>query len=249
MARPRKNDSNELIRLVDEYFTSEACGNPAKLKGSLLEAYAKSRGSNARSYDFRRDPAVTAHIGYLKKLVSDENGVRVMNHSAYKTLDTAALLKRYHDPDSLMKALSELDSHWKAVYEASCEADAGYRRCREELSACRQELKKSESSVSCLTADRKKLVSDNNRLVKENRYLRSMLRTYLYPALANSILEEEHILQGGSGSLSGNAGSVLIDDRIPRSVSESVSADRAIRSREELILEKMQDMVRGGEDG
>ena len=70
MARPRKNDSDELIRLVDEYFSSEACGNSAKLKGSLLEDYASRRGSTAKSYDFRRDPAVMAHIGYLKKLVT-----------------------------------------------------------------------------------------------------------------------------------------------------------------------------------
>ena len=249
MARPRKNDSNELIRLVDEYFTSEACGNPAKLKGSLLEAYAARRGSTAKSYDFRRDPAVTAHIEYLKKLVTDENGIKVANGHSYKTLDTAALLKKYHDPESLIKALSELDSHWKSVYEASLDADAGYRKCRNEMSACREELEKKDSSIKDLSAKNRGLASDNSRLIKENRYLRSMLRTYLYPSLANSILQEEHVLQGGTESPAADTKAMLVDDRFPKSVSESVRPDRTMRSREDTLLEEMQSMLDGETHG
>ncbi len=246
MPRPRKNDSDELIRLVDEFFTSEACGNPAKLKGSLLESYAARRGSTAKSYDFRRDPAVTGHIEYLKKLVSDENGIRVINGSAYKTLDTAALLKKYHDPDSLTKALLEIDAHWKSIYEASCNADTAYRRCRRELSSCREALGEKEASIEGLSARNRELASDNNRLAKENRYLRSMLRTYLYPALANSILEEEHVSRGGTEQVTRDAVPGLVDGRFPRSLSESVRADRAIRAKEEALLKKMSGMV-GGE--
>ena len=246
MPRPRKNDSDELIRLVDEFFTSEACGNPAKLKGSLLESYAARRGSTAKSYDFRRDPAVTGHIEYLKKLVSDENGIRVINGSAYKTLDTAALLKMYHDPDSLTKALLEIDAHWKSIYEASCNADTAYRRCRRELSSCREALGEKEASIEGLSARNRELASDNNRLAKENRYLRSMLRTYLYPALANSILEEEHVSRGGTEQVTRDAVPGLVDGRFPRSLSESVRADRAIRAKEEALLKKMSGMV-GGE--
>ena len=246
MPRPRKNDSDELIRLVDEFFTSEACGNPAKLKGSLLESYAARRGSTAKSYDFRRDPAVTGHIEYLKKLVSDENGIRVINGSAYKTLDTAALLKKYHDPDSLTKALLEIDAHWKSIYEASCNADTAYRRCRRELSSCREALGEKEASIEGLSARNRELASDNNRLAKENRYLRSMLRTYLYPALANSILEEDHVSRGGTEQVTRDAVPGLVDGRFPRSLSESVRADRAIRAKEEALLKKMSGMV-GGE--
>ena len=246
MPRPRKNDSDELIRPVGDFFTSEACGNPAKLKGSLLESYAARRGSTAKSYDFRRDPAVTGHIEYLKKLVSDENGIRVINGSAYKTLDTAALLKKYHDPDSLTKALLEIDAHWKSIYEASCNADTAYRRCRRELSSCREALGEKEASIEGLSARNRELASDNNRLAKENRYLRSMLRTYLYPALANSILEEEHVSRGGTEQVTRDAVPGLVDGRFPRSLSESVRADRAIRAKEEALLKKMSGMV-GGE--
>lgn len=246
MARPRKNDSDELIRLVDEYFSSEACGNPAKLKGSLLEDYASRRGSTAKSYDFRRDPAVMAHIGYLKKLVTDENGIRLINGMAYKTLDTTALLKKFHNPDALIKALSELDAYWKSVYEASCDADAGYRKCRTELSSCREELGKKDVCIKDLSAKNRSLSSDNNRLIKENRYLRSMLRTYLYPALANSILQEEHVLRGGTENLADGAKDSIIDDRFPRSVSEAVRPDRAMLSREDALLGKMEAMLEGG---
>ena len=60
MARPRKTDSDELVALVDSYFTTEAAGNPAKLKCSLLEEYAARLGKAAKAYDFRRDEKVVS---------------------------------------------------------------------------------------------------------------------------------------------------------------------------------------------
>ena len=55
MARPKKTDSDELVAIVDSFFTTEAAGNPAKLKCSLLEEYSARIGKPAKAYDFRRD--------------------------------------------------------------------------------------------------------------------------------------------------------------------------------------------------
>lgn len=39
MVRPRKASADELIQLVDSYFTTEAAGDPSKLKCSFLERF------------------------------------------------------------------------------------------------------------------------------------------------------------------------------------------------------------------
>ena len=47
MARPKKTESDELVAILDSFFTSEAAGNPAKLKCSLLEEYAARLGKQS----------------------------------------------------------------------------------------------------------------------------------------------------------------------------------------------------------
>lgn len=245
MARPRKNDSNELIRLIDEYFSSEAAGDPSKLKSSLLEKYAYAHGVTAKAYDFRRDPEVQAHISYLKKLVSDERGSSIVGEGSYKTLDIRSLIRKYKDPEELISVLSEMDEYWKNVYDACQSADAELTGCRKQLSALHDELKALKENASSHSAEIRSLKSENYRLLVENRYLRSMLRTYLYPALADTILQEEHVLHIDEKALSADAEKGLIDSSFPSSVSEAVQKDRSMQSREENLLEKMWDSIGG----
>ncbi len=239
MARPRKNDSNELIRLIDEYFSSEAAGDPAKLKSSLLEKYAYDHGVTAKAYDFRRDPEVQAHISYLKKLVSSERVSSIVCNCSYKTLDIRSLIRKYKDPAELISVLSEMDSYWKSVYDAAQSADAELSSCRKQLSSLHDELRTLKETDAGHYEDIRSLKSENYHLTVENRYLRSMLRTYLYPALADTILQEEHVVKIDETSLSADAETNLIDSRFPSSVSEAVRTDRSMQSREEDLLDQM----------
>lgn len=245
MARPRKNSSNDLIRLIDEYFSTEAAGDPSKLKSSLLAKYASEHGVAAKDYDFRRDPDVRAHISYLKKLVSGENDASIVKGSAYKTLDVRAILSKYTDKDSLISVLSEMDSYWKNIYDAAQLANDEISECRKNISVIQKELDNLRESDAEHTVSIRSLKSENYHLTVENRYLRSMLRTYLYPSLANRLLQEEHVIQGGTESLSADAGSKLIDGAFPSSVSEAVKEDRSMQSREKQLLDQMWDSVGG----
>lgn len=139
MARPKKTDSDELVAIVDSYFTTEAAGNPAKLKCSLLEEYAARRGKQAKAY---------------------------------------------------AEARSEVRS-----------------------------------------------------LTVENRYLRKMLRTYLYPALANEILKEENQMKKPDTEVTPLARNQLIDGKFPSSASEALSGDLKMLSREEELLRQMWDSI------
>jgi regulator of replication initiation timing len=225
--------------------SGEAAGDPSKLKSSLLEEYAASHGITAKAYDFRRDPAVRAHISYLRQLVSDESAVSVLSCDSYKTLDIRAILSKYHDQDSLISVLSEMDAYWKNVYDAAQSANNALSECRNQISDLQSKLQTAMDADSEQAADIRSLKSENYRLSVENRYLRSMLRTYLYPALANRILQEEHVVQGGSEALSKDAATTLIDGSFPSSASDAISSDRSLQAEEQAILLKMWDSIGG----
>ena len=117
MARPRKADADELIQLVDSYFTTEAAGDPSKLKCSFLERFAARNGRDIKAYDFRRYPEVRERMEELKAMVLNENGMQMLKGNSYKSLDIASVLKARRDPDELRKVLGEMDTYWKQVYE------------------------------------------------------------------------------------------------------------------------------------
>lgn len=66
-----------------------------------------------------------------------------------------------------------------------------------------------------------------------------MLKTYLYPAVANEILKQENLLENPDTEVTGVAMERLADAGIPASFPETVSADRKMRSREEELLQRM----------
>ena len=243
MARPKKVSSEELVALVDEYFTGEAGGNPSKLKCSLLEAYAQKKGVAAKAYDFRRDKSVRKRLDELKLIVKNENGLGLQIGAPYKSLDIDRLLKARRDPDELRKIIGELDAYWKQIYEGTLSErkDAGKRQEElMELERARDSLSEELSRTKTGLAERK---TEINKLVVENRYLRKMLKTYLYPALANEILVKEQQLKNPDTQVTQKAAAKLIDGKFPSALSEATDSDRKDITEEERILQQMMDAV------
>ena len=88
--------------------------------------------------------------------------------------------------------------------------------------------------------------SEVRSLTVENRYLRKMLRTYLYPALANEILEKENQLKKPDTEVTPQAKHKLIDGKFPSATSEALSPDAKMLSREEELLKQMWDSIPEG---
>ena len=239
MARPRKADADELIQLVDSYFTTEAAGDPSKLKCSFLERFAARNGKDIKAYDFRRYPEVRERMEELKAMVLNENGMQMLQGNSYKSLDITRVLKARRDPDELREILGEMDGYWKQVYEKcialsrkNMEFQKTIRQLQNDNAALAQDIQVKETGVDGIS-------KENNKLVAENRYLRKMLKTYLYPAVANEILKQENLLGNPDTEVTGTAMENLADGRIPVSFSEAVSVDRKERSREEELLQRM----------
>jgi len=238
MARPRKLSDDEMVKIVDSFYESN--GNPNMLKCSLLEEYAISIGADVKAYDLRRNTAVRKRINELKDLsplLSNSGAI------AYKNLDVDALLNQNRTVPMLRNALLELDTSWRRIYERAAEMS----QQNEGLKAdCKRNVSKNEGLYlenSELSAQITRLNNENKNITLENRYLKKMLRQYLYPAIANEILLKENVLEQADTEVTRAAMEKMTDTVIPSPFSSSVAADREILSREKFLLDRMKKQV------
>lgn len=243
MARPKKTNSEELVSILDAFFSQEAMGDPRKLKCSLLEEYAKKIGKEVKAYDFRRDTQVRKRIEELRKLVQNENGINIGSGASYKNLDINKLMMNRQNPDEFRQVLSELDAYWRYIYEDTVLIRENAEHANIEKRRIEHEYKKLLSEKEKLQEQYNKSISDNKALITENRYLRKMLRIYLYPALANDILGEEHQITNADTDITSQAKKNLIDADFPSSVKAAISEDQNILTREEELLTSMWNSV------
>lgn len=245
MARPKKINTDDMIQIVNAYFTTEAAGNPDRLKCSLLEEFAERNGYSVKAYDFRRDINVRKHLEVLKQMVLDDNGMRIILGESYKNLDVNRILKVRRDPDELRKVMGEMDDYWKQVYENSIETTKKAAEFRKEKEYLKVELKSVTQRLCDYQKDSSEAVANNKALLLENRYLRKMLKTYLYPALANEILQQDNLIKNADSKVTEHAKDKLIDGKFPAALREATEVDRKIQNHEEVLLEKMWKEIEG----
>jgi hypothetical protein len=228
-----------MIRIVESFFESN--GDPGRLKCSNLEEYALSMGIEAKAYDFRRNADVRGRMEELRGF----DGAAGLAAIAYKSIDVDALLNRNYTREMLKSSIVELDETWRRIYVQAADLS---RKNTSLLSA----LAEKEQIFEAITAEKdtyeeriKSLKRDLAALTVENRYLRKSLREYLYPAIANEILKQEHVLEQADTEILPEAMAVLADSGAPLSFSASVAQDKSALSREEEILKRMEDRIHG----
>lgn len=243
MSRPKKTDDNNLINLVDQYFSLIACGDPAKLKFTLLEEYARSQGSTAKAYDFRRNQAVRDRINELTELVEKENTHWLLTDSAYKNVDIVALLTARRDTGELVRIIEEMDAYWKKVYESAFEMLRENADLKKQLRQKEQLLFKYQNNWDQTQAELDDPRRRCRELEKENRYLRVSIKKYLYPALANEILVEEHALINADTTVTEIAKKDMIEGGLPSSTTEAIATDRKVVNKAERLLNAMWESI------
>ncbi len=240
MARPRKLETSEMLKIVDSYFESN--GNSGALKYSLFEEYATSLGLSVKAYDFRRNEAVRRRVEELRGTVSF-NGQQAI---AYKGIDVDAFLNRNHTREAFRNSLLELDEIWRRVYDRAALLSRHNTELLKESIKTKQENEALNSEKSELKAICKAAQMDANAFMLENRYLKRMLKQYLYPAIANQILINENVLTQADTEVTSAAMTELADTGLPSPFSQSVSADTVMISREASLLQRMKKQIRGG---
>lgn len=236
MARPRKMTTEQMLEIVDAYQMYEAAGNTELLKCSLIAVYAEKAGYDADGYDFRRNTEVRSRIAELKKT----NGVFCGTAPAvYKSLDAEEFLRCNCGTEQLKKALLEMDAYWKCIFEHAANAVKQNRSIGKAKTELEKELLIVAEERDALRSKAAELSKRNHSLTLENRYLRSMLKTYLYPGVANEILRSEKVSVPADTQVTKKAMLDLSEQKRPESFCESTVNDRELLSDEERILKMM----------
>ena len=225
-----------MLSLLQSFYDRQIMGDSRRLKYSLLEKYAAEQGYDVKAYDFKRDARVRAKMEQLKQLSAGDHGARILQGLSYKSIDAEGLINRCHN--------KAVDKNWKSVHDAA--ADVMKRVADQEA-----EVSGKTETIHCLTEDREHLEeelqaaqSQNSALIKENRYLRKMIRTYLYPGIAVQILIEEQVIACADTSVTESAMTDLADPEVsqpPASFSQSTSKDRRYQSEISSILTAMME--------
>ena len=236
MARPRKMTTAQMIEVVNSYYFTRAEGSAKLLKCSQIAEYAAELGYTADGYDFRRNTEVREYIDLLKEGAPVPDGnVPVV----YKGLDVAGFIRNNREVVQLAKALTEMDAHWKKVSEYAAIMSRQNQTLMGAKSSYESALKDAVTAHEKLNADNAGISAQNNKLSAENRYLRKMLRIYLYPAVANEILTRENVLKDADTQVTGAAVRDMTEFSAPQSLQESVTSDIVLQSAEEQLLAKM----------
>jgi len=238
MARPRKLSDNDMIQIVDSFY--ENSGDPSMLKCSFLEEYAVSIGIDVKAYDFRRNKAARRRMDELRdlSLLSSRAGA-----IAYKSLDVDALLDRNRTRAMLRNALLELDEAWRRIYERAAEMSKRNENLEKSSKSVLAECDKLACDISEMSAQIAGLNKTNREIVFENRYLKRMLKQYLYPAIANEILLNENVLVQADTEVTKMAMDKMVDPSLPSPLPNSVAPDRDILSREEALIGRIKKQI------
>lgn len=234
MGRPKKLSDDEMLKIIDSFYESN--GNPAMLKCSFLEEYAVSLNLDVKAYDFRRNRAVRKRMEELRDLALLFTSTGSI---AYKSMDIEALLDRNRTKTMLKNSLLELDETWRRIYERAAELSRKNEKLKADTKKSVLECEKLTIKVCELSEQIACLNKANSKVVLENRYLKKMIKTYLYPAIANEILKNENVLENIDTDVTQVAMEQMADNMLPSSFSKSVEADREIFTREESLLKRM----------
>lgn len=241
MARPRKMTTEQMLSVVDLYYATQVAVNARLMKCSLIAAYAVSLGHAADGYDFRRNPEVREYIERLKiaaEVYAEEAAV-----TAFKSLDVTGLIRSNPSKAQLTQALTELNDYWKRIYDHAEQISKENSALRKGKTEYQEEQKKAALSQEKLVNENAELSQRSNNLIVENRYLRKMLRTYLYPDIANEILVQEKTLKGSEKKKVTDAAlRDMTELGAPQSMPEAVSKDISMQSEEERLISKMWEL-------
>jgi hypothetical protein len=236
MGRPKKNRSQILVGLVAEFYEREANGDCSRLRFTALSDYAKSRGYEAEAYDFRRDAAVRGKIEEIR--AGQEEQANEAMAVAYRNIDVEALLRRCSDLESLKRSIRGLDDYWRGVYEQILALKRENERLRNASNRL-QDTRELQEALKELQRELNEAKSSNRRLLDENACLRRVLRTSLYPAVAEELLRQEHLPMPENETVKPEAFGTLIEGKPPAAFKGEQGEKEPDELRRERLLERL----------
>lgn len=189
MARKKYIDDQELLLLFEHYLLEHCSNNPRLFKIPQFGNYLRNNGfPQVADTTIRRNKEFRQALNDKLELFEDNTYQTVIT---YKTLDVERFLMTNRTPKAIKSALVELNGHYKRIVDATI-------AYKDEVESLKKRMEELKSELAQLKES--KYVFDeqaraNKELEGENKKLRNLLKTSLYPEIANELLKEEGLLK------------------------------------------------------
>lgn len=187
MSKKKTIESEELIRLLDEYRLD----NPGmKLTIPKFGTYIRNKGVEVPDYTIRRDQKFRE---YLDAVNHDSEEDIYNDLVTYKTIDVDTFLTKNNTKTKLKEAISIRDRYYANIAARAAEAIKIRTNAEERIKELESRVSELESKLVDVQAK-----ADNADIRKKNAAiarLKAILDSYVYPDAANAILKEDGILE------------------------------------------------------
>lgn len=189
MARKKYIDNQELLLLFEHYLLEHCSNNPRLFKIPQFGNYLRNNGfPQVADTTIRRNKEFRQALNDKLEQFEDDTYQTVIT---YKTLDVERFLMTNRTPKAIKTALVELNGHYKRIVDAAI----AYKNEVESLKKRMEELKSELAQLKESKYVFDEQVRTNKELAEENKKLRNLLKTSLYPEIANELLKEEGLLK------------------------------------------------------
>lgn len=182
MARRKHIEDIEIIEHFEKYLLEECSNDVTLFKIPRFGDYLRNNGfPNVADTSLRRNTVFREALAERKAKYEEEEYQAVIT---YKTIDVDSFMAKNRTPKAIRTALTELNQYYKKIVEAALE----FKDIADKLLAENDELKTQNQQLV-------KNIGTHNALEEENKKLHAILKTSVYPEIANELLKEEGILQ------------------------------------------------------
>lgn len=214
MARKKLISDEELIEMFEHYLEEKCNSNIKLFKLPQFGEHLRTNGySKVADTTIRRNDAFRALLEDLKAQSDDEDFQTIIT---YKTLDVENFMRTNRTPRAMKAALMELNRHYKRIVKVALQFKDEAETLRERNKKVELKIEKAENEEK----EEKEMKELQDEVVK----LRSILKTSVYPEIANELLREEGLLKSDT--------KVITDKFL---ASQIITADTEIAFRKETI--------------
>lgn len=184
MARRKHIEDVEIIEHFEKYLQEECSNNVTLFKIPRFGDYLRKNG-----FPSVADTTLRRNTGFREVLAErkakyDEEEEEYRTVITYKTIDVDSFMATNRTPNAIRTGLSELNLYYKKVAEAALE----FKNENEKLQDETEKLKEQIQQLLQKETSRKALETENIKL-------RALIKSSVYPEIANELLKEEGILQ------------------------------------------------------
>ena len=196
MARRAKIDSDTLISLIDQFYAEKCDGNTGLLKIPQIGEYVRSKDYDVADYLIRRSDDA---IAYIKKLQESTEETHVHTVAVYRDLDMDAFLMKNNTKEKIKVALKERENYYREITNSATYSFKENKRLEQQVNELKVKNKKLEEELESLESKGTNLGKDNRNYKAENQKLREIIKTYVYPEIANELLKKQGLLKDNPG--------------------------------------------------